>query len=49
MCVYRSVCVVVSLTGCHEGIGENKKKTERKKRGDEKSEFLFSFSAFMSG
>lgn len=38
-----SVCMSGPATGCHEGIEENKKKTERKKRGDEKSEFLFSF------
>lgn len=30
-------------TGCHEGIEENKKETERRKGGDKKSEFLFSF------
>lgn len=35
--------------GSHEGAGKNKKKTERKKGEDEKSVFLSSFSAFMSG
>lgn len=35
-------------SGGHEGIGETRKR-QRKKGGDEKSAFLFSFSAFIPG
>lgn len=47
MCVYECVCGLGS--GSHEGIRENKKKTERKKGENEKSVFLFSFSVLVSG